>query len=767
MRRPEPAEQDDGAQRQMEFLPEKMRQPSNEGKFRLEEEHAEEELSSQGAATEETRQSTPSNRRRGQKRKDDDFQEADDSEEEPATNSSKRRRRTNAPKEEPSRTLRRQSTMTQLADGRRPSMCADEPEFKPVKRRSRVSWSGTGGMERERDTKQRTLTQMIPGMGRLSKEELDELSDLDADLEDDEFNKDAVSQTLIEQGLLEVDAISHMSTSGQLSGEMKDDDSQIKGGEQRSESAALHTQSSVAVQSVEPTDEDHDEEDYHPTQFIDAPTLRTRQTPRRVAAEKVSNKLAKPAKSITSKFSLLSTPERRRIFEIPSSQSPAESVLSTQDSPQILHGPVLRERDMNAIVIAETPSKRRRVTFEEPTIHSAPPARLRRFESTIQDSEDEDESDLESDAAQQDLVESEEQAVPGEFVGADAQAVLNRIDLACASTANDILPDSQESSDAEEPIARREPYQPSPELGESWAPLIFDDEGPDFESYQSSRRGANSQSRSSQDAGALSESYVEVEKTNIVSQLDFTTQAPVLATDIPSTPPTMQPQPDEDLPSTPMVLRDESSDEEEAEPGPSPPGAARRVVPELPSTLIHQSTDLDGEPIQVPRSPSADRETQHSHSSKAEQQLQHEWLSYSQYVHVRAPDSSSMHAAVDAFSYNATPRASKAGAVMPTSRIQHSQATTVDEVTPKKNRTQRVISANTTPHRSAKSQPLISPEKPPSLFIPSSFPSPSRAAMEGWSSPVAARTQNMYGSSQVMGSLEDFSIPLPPPTEDD
>ena len=172
--------------------------------------------------------------------------------------------------------------------------------------------------------------------------------------------------------------------------------------------------------------------------------------------------------------------------------------------------------------------------------------------------------------------------------------------------------------------------------------------------------------------------------------------------------------------------------------------------------------------MQVPRSPSTDRETQQSHSSKAEQQLQHEWLSYSQYVHSRAPGSSSMRAVPDAYSYNATPHIPNKGALVSSSaRMQHSQATTVDELTPKKNRTQRVVSANTTPHRNSKSQPFISPEKPPSLFIPSSFPSPSKTAMEGWSSPVAPRMQNVYGSSQVMDSLEDFSIPLPPPIEDD
>lgn len=60
---------------------------------------------------------------------------------------------------------------------------------------------------------------------------------------------------------------------------------------------------------------------------------------------------------------------------------------------------------------------------------------------------------------------------------------------------------------------------------------------------------------------------------------------------------------------------------------------------------------------------------------------------------------------------------------------------------------------------------MSSPEasKPPPLFIPSSFPSPARVTMEGWSSPLLGRTG---GESQWgQGSLEDFSIPAPPPGE--
>lgn len=747
----------------MKFLPEKMRQPKVQAQESSEGEGTEEEETAQEAATPKQEQSTPV-KKKGKKRKSAEAPEEPATEDEHVVSASKRRRRTTAPKNEPSRTLRRQSTMTQLADGRRPSSGDDEPDFKPVKRRSRTSWGGKTA-ESERDKKQRTLTQMIPGMGRLSKEELEELSDLDADLDDTQTGSDVVSRSFIEQGLIQVDEPAVTAELGQQPDNTVEDSHTSRKQEEEDLSIAAPTQPTSVLPSVE-TAADEDEDDYQPTQFIEAPTIRTRQMPRRLATRQPSSNAPGSEKSAKSRFSLLSTPEKRRVFEIPSSQSPAESVLSTQISPQKSNRSVLRERNSNVTVIAETPSKRRQVTFREPTPQPAPPARLRKFESTIQDSEDED-SEFDDDIATQQPLRDTEEAFRGQGVGADTQAVLLQIDQACTDQDGDPELDCRGGSDEpEELLTRSQPYQHSPELGESWAPVIYDDDGPQFESYRSSRASAKSQSFRAADSSRGSLSVLN--QASGISQLDLATQAPLPADDIPSTPPMIQADGEEDLPSTPMILRDESSDEEEAEPEPTPPPAVQRRVPELPSTLVHQSTDLDGEPVQVPRSPSADRETQQSHSSKAEQQIQNEWLSYSQYVHVRAPNSSSMHATADAFSYNATPRFPKAGLPAASSaRMQHSQATTVDEVTPRKNRTQRVISANTTPHRASKSQPFVSPEKPPTLFIPSSFPSPSSAAIEGWSSPVLARTQNVYGSSQVLGSLEDFSIPLPPPIEDD
>ncbi|KAJ4347442.1 hypothetical protein N0V95_005444 [Ascochyta clinopodiicola] len=780
VRRPDPAEQDGVDKRQMKFLPEKMRQQIVDDS-----EDGEEKEGSTAQSTVDEELPIPSSTipRKDKKRKPSDAQNDDPNPNNDLKDtSSKRRRHMAAPKvrksskphenstevsEGRSRTLRRQSTMTQLADGRRPSPGTEELDFKPIKRRPRASWGGAS-TDKDRDTKQRTLTQMIPGMGRLSKEELDELSDLDADLEEDQKNYGRVSQILAEQGLLRSDTGPPGRRPLHFAGNTEIDSVKIEEDEVHGQSSRMHEQSSVIVQSLDDLAGDDNEQAYHPTQFIEAPARRARETQRRPVIRQFPDESLDNGRSAKSRFGLLSTPEKRRIFEIPSSQSPAESVLSTQTSPQKFHRTASRGHYNTATVVAETPSKRRQVTFQEPAVQPAPPALLRRFESTIQDSEDEEGSDIEDEFDAQENANGRDQFVHGQAIGADPQAVYNQIDRACAGTHGGLESGSpQYAEDAEELALRRGAYQPSPELGESWAPVIYDDDGPEYESYRPARSQAESQSL--QDVTALSrESLPLLDHTDEVPQKDAINDTSLSADDIPSTPPTIQLQPDEELPSTPMIIRDESSDDEEPELEPTPLRTVQRIVPQPSSVMFQQTADLDGEPVQVPHSPSADRETQQSHSSKAEQQLQSEWLSYSQYVHARAPKSSSMHAAADAFSYNATPRLSRSGALAASSsHIQHSQATTVDEVTPRKNRTQRIVSANTTPHRISKSQPFVSPDKPPSLFIPSSFPSPARAAMEGWSSPRIGRTKNPYGSSQVLGSLEDFSIPLPPPVEDD
>ncbi|KAF1930019.1 uncharacterized protein M421DRAFT_419048 [Didymella exigua CBS 183.55] len=763
VRRPDPVQQDGVDKRQMKFLPEMMRQERTHKQRNSEEEETEEESAVQEVVVAKNdEKSTPVHQKKGRRRKSDDVQEDSASGDEPEVSSSKRRRRTAAPKDERSRTLRRQSTMTQLADGRRPSFGDDEPDFRSVKRGSRAS-QVSASTKRERDKKQRTLTQMIPCMGWLSKEELEELSDLDTDLKHVQKYNDVISQPLIERGPVEVNEPAAMTEPVRQYPDIEEDPHNDREHDQDDLPAEAHLQSFLAFQSVK-TAANNDEDDYEPTQFIEAPTLRTRQTPRRTAKNQLLSNAPGSEKSAKSRFSLLSTPEKRRVFEIPSSQSPAESVMSTQVSPQKIDRSAFRERKINSIVVTETPSKRQHVTFQEPTVQPAPPVHLRKFESTIQDSEDEG-SELDDDTSTQRPSGDSQRTLRGQAISADTQAVLLQIDRACADDDEGLNVDYRDTPDEpEELLTRSIPCQPSPELGGSWAPFIYDDVGPQYESDRSSLASANSQSfRAAESSKELSPMLYQ---SHDVSQLDLTTQASILADDIPSTPPMVRPPPSDDLPSTPMVIRDESSDEEEAASEPIPPRTVQRYVPEAPSTLIHQFTDLDGEPVQVPRSPSAERDTQQSHSSKAEQQLQNEWLSYSQYIRARAPNSSSMHVTADPFSYNArhpNPGPFKTSS----SRMQYSQATTVDELTPKKNRTQRPTSANTTPHRAGTSQSFVSPDKPPSLFIPSSFPSLSMAAMEGWSSPVMAKTQNVHGSSQVLGSLEDFSIPLPPPLEDD
>jgi hypothetical protein len=761
--------------RQMKFLPERMRQQQNtdvSSGFKEEEDSSEEGLPVHKVVDEETPKSTPVDRSKSRKRKSNGPHEKPKTDEETVVDVSKRRRRDakskpqspTEPHEESGdtesatrayRTLRRQSTMTQLADGRRPSLGDNEPEFKPIKRRSRVSWGGTS-TDRERDRKQRTLTQMIPNMSRLSKEEIEELSDLESDSGNDQMNN--VTQSFVEQGFPEVPATSD-GVPAQLTGDAEADSSRNKLQGEHEPPVSQQDSLSAVLNSVEHLVESDGEEDYQPTQFIDAPSRKIRQLPRRAATRQLLDKPEMPGKAPRSRFSLLSTPEKRRVFEIPSSQSPAESVLSTQVSPQKSHKLVLQERDNLVSFVAETPSKRRHVTFEEHMIQPAPPARLRKFESTIQDSEDEEGNDIEEE-------ETIDQPMQGQAVGANTQAVLHRIDQVCDGDTGNLLSDGRDSpEELAEPENRKPTYESSPDLGESWAPMIYDDDGPEYESCRSAQLGARSQSSRYVGAASFPTSNATINVDHVTND---DTNLPSLADSVHSTPPVVQLRQDEELPSTPMVIRDVSSEEDEPEEELVEDKAARAVTMKPSSPANHHSADLDGQPVQVPRSPSADRETQQSHSSKAEQQLQSEWLSYSQYVHCRAPDSSSMHAAADTCSYNATPRLPKSGGLTAAStRIQHSQATTVDEVTPKKNRARRLSNANTTPHRISKSQPFVSPEKPPSLFIPSSFPSPSKTAMEGWSSPVMGRTQNLYGSSQILGTLEDFSIPLPPPVEDD
>lgn len=240
-------------------------------------------------------------------------------------------------------------------------------------------------------------------------------------------------------------------------------------------------------------------------------------------------------------------------------------------------------------------------------------------------------------------------------------------------------------------------------------------------------------------------------------------ELPVPIEKVPSSPPIINTTVEDTCPSTPMAIMDSSDEEDDLDYTPQ-----NTDILQPASALVLQSNNLIEEPIQVPRSPASQHETQQSHSSKAEQQLQKEWFSYSQYVNTNAPQSSSMHVAHDKFSYDATPKLPLPSTQYHDSAhpMSQSQATTIDEDTPRRSRIQYIpISANTTPHKIDNPQLSVSPCKLPLLFVPSSFPSPTKVRMEEWSSPVLETTQNLWEGGYG-ASLEDFSIPPPPPSDD-
>ncbi|KAH5393959.1 hypothetical protein HBI32_219150 [Parastagonospora nodorum] len=687
-----------------------------------------------------------------------------------------------------SRRLRRQSTMTQLVDGRRPLSDAEEPDFKPVKRSPRLSWGGQS--KKAKDERQRTLTQMVPGMKpteELSDADLEEeIADAKAEERESQAYGEAIAARLARGGSVqeEEDDATRADTEVPASLEGVSKTGSTNDHEADVNDQLLNVPSTV-VHSFEHRIDEEDEGSYEPTQFIDAPVTRTRRSPRWASRKKqgvsptVEASVTASRSTRKFKFGLLSTPEKRRIREIPSSQSPADSPLSTQVTPSKKDRSPLKERS-NEVQGMDTPSKRRKVTFREPTKTPGPPPTLRKFKSTIKDSEDEDEDEddelLETDenpnsgrvsAHTQALIHDIDNTAHGRNVGSETQAMLEQIDEACAYAHDDgyarELPEGLQESTRS--IIQ---HDPSPELGER----IRDHASNHAEESQDARppyRSAHS--------GIKEEYWTDVE------MLDLTTQNPTLQVDmpmahdagladdsistadeqVPSSPPIVQQQGGDARSSTHMVIMD-SSDEEEDDINLTPPRKSTSCAPQPSSPAFQQSTDLDEQLVQVPRSPPAHHDTQQSHSSKAEQQLHNEWFSYSQYVNSRPPASSSMHVSHDKFSYHATPKPPRPLAPPQTSGHFMSQATTVDEVTPRKTRTQRTYSANTTPHKIASSQLAISPSKPPSLFIPSSFPSPTKARMEEWSSPVLGHTQMTYGGG---GSLDDFSIPPLPPVEDD
>ncbi|OCK75762.1 hypothetical protein K432DRAFT_385963 [Lepidopterella palustris CBS 459.81] len=130
------------------------------------------------------------------------------------------------------------------------------------------------------------------------------------------------------------------------------------------------------------------------------------------------------------------TPRRQRVLEVPSSQSPAESPLSTQRSIQRYTRSPLRERSSNAGALLESPSKSRQVTFSDSAIkksisqvdgrdrkeNTSPvqPCSLQKlFKRIIDDSDEDDGSEDEIDGTSH------------TSIGEETQAIIRQIDQAC------------------------------------------------------------------------------------------------------------------------------------------------------------------------------------------------------------------------------------------------------------------------------------------------------------------------------------------------
>lgn len=134
------------------------------------------------------------------------------------------------------------------------------------------------------------------------------------------------------------------------------------------------------------------------------------------------------------------TPPRRRLLEIPSSQSPPESPLSTQKSTERHSRYPLEERSSNPQDLLESPSKGRIAATSNQAIRKlvpqtnkvvkgertgfSPTPLHRIFQSTIQDSDEEEE--LGSD--------DEDTDTNSHTIGDETQAVTNQIDPACTNT---------------------------------------------------------------------------------------------------------------------------------------------------------------------------------------------------------------------------------------------------------------------------------------------------------------------------------------------
>jgi hypothetical protein len=793
------ARQDAPEKRQMEFLPEKMRRRRS----RVEDSEEEEESDKENQDGVKTQSEIPSPRvktRKTKKRPSDAFEDEEE-DGEPIRPTPKRRRRSSgvAKKRTPlsglepasrnrrdsngaaastieseqeqdiTRRRRRQSTMTQLVHGRRPQSGDDEPEFQPVKRTLRRSWSGGKGQKgQQKDRQQKTLTQMVPGLGSFRQVSDEDTEEEPEEVEDATTYNNALAEHFASRG------VSQSFTGGDEAGVAEDEDPIIP----------HHSNPPAIVQPAEEFMDNDSEDAYEPTQDVLAPKSRAKRNLRRssrkvdVDASAITPPTSTPHRPRSARFGLLSTPEKRRIHEIASSQSPPDMPLSTQTTPATNRFASQAQSRITQAV-QDTPSRRKRVAFLVSTENvDSVPSSKRKFTGIIQDSEDEDEDvdedqdedenlideaqDEEFDIGQetQALIRDIDNPPPSRNIGAETQAMIQQIDNACINTIdNDEVDDrglakldNQEACDfdtrSSQGVVQFSRSQVGGELDLEQDRTSSDHSGhPHIEHEPNSEAVSSSplpldpipqaSTHTSTDVLRASRSHRLGSPVAVKNEVVEVTQM-----------------------SSPMVIKDESEDEEVDVP--TPPH--RTTLP--PDSTHGESGDLDGHPIQIPRSPTPvgpkTQATTCSHTSEAEQQLRSEWLSYSQYP--RKPPTSSMHVAQNGSSYQANPFSDPVARQLAPPRWSAplSQATTVDctqrspNVTPKK---QRNASAHTTPQKVPNSQPFVSPRRPPSLVIPSSFPSPtSRSNWGNLSSPVLGSTQDAG-----FGSIEDFTIPPLPP----
>ncbi|PVI05048.1 hypothetical protein DM02DRAFT_610920 [Periconia macrospinosa] len=734
-------------------------------------------------------------------------------------------------KEESKQRQTRQSTMTQILDGRRPALDTPEPKYKPARKGSRKSWSGKSTKKGGKN--QQTLTQMVPGLSfhALSDDNTDEDEEHGVtETSNDELFNNALTQRLVEKGLFKPaddkstkSSTPSKSTRSVEASKRKQDKfgqretklgASSRNNDQVQNTAQLGEDDSLPLARFE--DEDSEDE-YQPTQFIEAPAFKRTRPSRRIdksplptptPVNRMNDRNESTTRSAKSRFSLLSTPEKRRIREIPSSQSPAESLLSTQNTPQKSGRTPLEKRSTSALNCAETPSKRKQVTFQvsdKEVIPARPP--LRRFASTIQDSEDDDEEIVESDqerdigvngAQMQHSPSKARKFVAGLTVGTETQAVLHSIDEACANEEMKKTPAARGSSEElSGPVFKirssceiRQTRNKSPE-GRKEISIAG---GAPTSQYPSPHLDIRREFRDEVNLTTFpSPSTISNQTQSAGSEGNNTAKSTATLQQSPSNkgshtmPPESRRELQDTYPSSPMVLLSDGSDEEDEElpltpsitsksnrrqHSPSPLPKTSRPTNNAPvatiasSETLHPGSKQEEEKrlIEAEEEDEDEEESQlsHLHSAAAEQQLHSEYATYSQF-RPPGPPASSMQVAHDArFSYQDTPRPPRAKPQGP-HQAQHSspnhslnrsnisQATTIDDHTqtqdlppvlvkstpekPSKSLTRKQSPASRTPKRRRKARreqgppaavTSSSPTQPPPLFIPSSFPSPSK-----------------------------------------